>query len=112
MDQDQKTLQTVRTGVERLRQGIPFLFNNVRFSAHVEERLLDVGSFTSRQNVTLETAAADLKRAETTYLYLKTEFPEFGTMVSDRTPRFSVIEDMGNCHVELAYLDNKDIFLR
>ncbi len=109
MDRDQADLQILTIGVDRLRQGIRFSFNDVEFRARVDERQLDVSAFTSWSNTTSETAASDLNRAQTTFLYLKSEFPAFAKIVEGLEPRFSVIQDMGNMIEELAYLTESGV---
>jgi hypothetical protein len=109
MSQDQETLQVIKRGADRLRQGIPFTFNDILFSVFIEERQLNVAAFTSWLNITAESAAGDINRAQSTYSHLKNEFPEFANAVAALQPRFSVIQDMGNMIVELASLSEDGV---
>jgi len=112
VSQSEINLSTVDAGLQRLKSGIPWRVNGVEFWLNRQPGTLEVRALTSWDyKTTGETVSADLQRAQSTFDFLTNSFSGFACLVTDLTPRFSVVRDMGNTMVELGHLSEGGIIL-
>jgi hypothetical protein len=97
--------------LELFEEGQSFNFSDVDFYLDKENKILEVRILTNWElgNLTEQIALDEIQNGEKVLNYLLSQSLQFGEIVQNYQPRFSLIQDYGNGTAEICYLTNEKL---